>query len=80
MSLSLHRVDNLVGRKVALLICNHAYPNVLDSSGHPVGKASEARHKTTLMDRFLLQKLGFDSVKTIVDQDLEGIEKALDEL
>ena len=57
-------------RKVALLLCNHTYKNVTEPNGYAIGKVFEARHKTSLMDRFLLQSLGFDSIKTYVDIDL----------
>ena len=80
MSVALNRVDNLVTRKVALLLCNHTYRNVSDSEGFLIGKVFEARHKTSLMDRFLLHSLGFDSIKTHVDIDLQGLHDALNEL
>ena len=74
MSIRLHRVDNLATRKVAVLLCNHTYKStVKDIDGYSVGKVFEARHKTSLMDRFLLQVLGFDSVKTHVDLDKSDI-------
>ena len=37
-------------------------------------------HKTSMMDRFLLHTLGFDSIKTHVDVDLAGAHSALNEL
>ena len=79
MSIQLSRVDNMATRKVALLLCNHSYRNVNDVEGYPVGKVFEARHKTSLMDRFLLQNLGFDSIKTHVDVDLQTLHEALNE-
>ena len=81
MSIRLSRVDNLATRKVALLLCNHTYKNdVKDIDGYSVGKVFEARHKTSLMDRFLLQVLGFDSVKTHVDLDKEGLDEVISQL
>ena len=79
MSVQLSRVDNMATRKVALLLCNHSYRNVNDATGFDVGKVFEARHKTSLMDRFLLQNLGFDSIKTHVDVDLQTLHEALNE-
>ena len=67
-------------RKVALLMCNSNYPNVNDVDGYPAGKVNEARHKTSIMERFLRQSLGFDSIKTHVDTDLQGIHTALNQL
>lgn len=81
MSLSLQRIDNVASRKVAILFCNHNYKDsVKDSDGNPVGNVAEARQKTALMDRFLLETLGFDSVKTQVDVDLEAVHRILNEL
>ena len=52
----------------------------MDTEGFPVGKVAEARQKTAVMDRFLKQTLGFDSVVTRLDVDLEGLHTALNEL
>ena len=80
MGIRLRRVDNVVQRKVGLLVCNHSYKDVIDTNGYPVGKVFEARHKTSLMERFLRNSLGFDSVKTIVDVDLSEVHGALNEI
>jgi hypothetical protein len=80
MKLNLKRVDNVATRKVALLLCNHTYRNVNDTDDIPVGKVFEARHKTQMMEKFLRECLGFDSVKTHVDIDLAGLDTALNEL
>ena len=76
----LKRVDNVAKRKVAILLCNYNYKNVLDAEGFQVGKVFEARQKTSMMDKFLRECLGFDSVKTHVDIDLAGLDSALNTL
>ena len=73
MGIELRRVDNMVGRKIAILLCNHTYRNVCDTQGILVDKVFEARHKTALMEKFLQTQLAFDSVKTLVDVDLEAV-------
>lgn len=73
-------MDNVATRKVALLICNYTYSKLHDAEGFQVGKVFEARHKTSMMDKFLRECLSFDSVKTHVDIDLAGLDTALNTL
>ena len=80
MKVHLKHLDNHTTRKVALLICNHTYGGVLDADRVPVGKVFEARHKTRLMEKFLSETLSFDSVKTVIDADLNSLDVILNEL
>ena len=74
-------MDFLVTRKVAVLFCNHTYPDkVVDMNGDPVGHIEDAQQKTALMDRFLRETLGFDIVKRYVNVDLDGLHTAMNEL
>jgi len=80
MSVRMRRIDNVAMEKVAVLFCNNNYNGVVDVRGLPVGEVFEARHKTSLMERFLQETLGFAIVKTHPDVDLRGMERALDEV
>ena len=71
--ISLKRVDNIVNRKVAILLCNEDYKGVKDPEGFQIGSVFEAKHKTELMESFLQKTLKFDSVSTLHDQDMDGI-------